>query len=220
MSPTTSQQKWTLASVALHDAHTDFILSRQAMQCSQATLEFYKHTAHDNAHAIKTLLRFWHTENYILSQITFAMPKVAQKRLPVLSADELTKVIAASRSLREKAMMLFVADAGLRCGETIALNWGDVDMSSGLVRVVKGKGGKARSSVIGAVTRCVLLQYRRTVQDVSDTAPLFQTRDGFMQIFNRISKRSGIHVTPHVLRRAFVILSLCSCMDVLQSFWR
>lgn len=45
MSPTTTQQKRTLASVALHDAYTDFILSRQAAQCTPATLEFYKHTA-------------------------------------------------------------------------------------------------------------------------------------------------------------------------------
>jgi len=41
----TTQAKWTLASVALTDAYTDFILSRQAMNCTPATLEFYKHTA-------------------------------------------------------------------------------------------------------------------------------------------------------------------------------
>ena len=45
MSPKTTTQKWTLASVALTDAYTDFILSRQAMNCTPATLEFYKHTA-------------------------------------------------------------------------------------------------------------------------------------------------------------------------------
>src|SRR5690349_19063535 len=107
MSPTATQTKWTLASFALRDAHTDFTLSRQAMQCTPATLEFYKHTAgkfvswldergvnspqevaarhvreylaeltgngksdntiHDHARAIKTLLRFWHAENYIQS---------------------------------------------------------------------------------------------------------------------------------------------------------
>jgi hypothetical protein len=45
MSPQTTQQKWIAASVALHDAYPDFILSRQAMQCTPATLFFYKHTA-------------------------------------------------------------------------------------------------------------------------------------------------------------------------------
>ena len=45
MSTKTAQTKWTLASFALRDAYTDFVLSRQAMQCTPATLEFYKHTA-------------------------------------------------------------------------------------------------------------------------------------------------------------------------------
>jgi site-specific recombinase XerD len=55
----------------------------------------------------------------------------------------------------------------------------------------------------------------------SDT-PIFQSRNGsrftgpgFLQIFRRISKEAGFHVTPHVLRRTFVILSLRAGMDVL-----
>ena len=40
-----AQQERDLASVALSDAYADFILSRQAMQCSPATLKFYKYTA-------------------------------------------------------------------------------------------------------------------------------------------------------------------------------
>jgi site-specific recombinase XerD len=37
--------KWHLVSVALQNAYTDFILSRQAMLCTPATMEFYIHTA-------------------------------------------------------------------------------------------------------------------------------------------------------------------------------
>jgi hypothetical protein len=42
---TVTQQKWTLASLALTDAYTDFILNRQAIQCTSAALDFYKYTA-------------------------------------------------------------------------------------------------------------------------------------------------------------------------------
>lgn len=38
-------QKWTLAFVSLLDAYTDFVLSRQAMNCTPATMEFYRDTA-------------------------------------------------------------------------------------------------------------------------------------------------------------------------------
>ena len=41
----TTKQKWSLASVPLTDAYTDFILSRQAARCTPATLAFYNYTA-------------------------------------------------------------------------------------------------------------------------------------------------------------------------------
>jgi site-specific recombinase XerD len=40
----------------------------------------------------------------------------------------------------------------------------NIDLSSGLVRVEKGKGGKARSVVIGIKTRRALLAYRREIK--------------------------------------------------------
>jgi len=42
---TITKQKWAVASYLLQDAYTDFILSRQAMLCSPATLMFYSFTA-------------------------------------------------------------------------------------------------------------------------------------------------------------------------------
>ncbi len=182
-----TQAKWTLASVALTDAYTDFILSRQAMNCTRATLEFYKHTAgaflswvesqgvtdpqevtarhvrqylaqliangrkdttlHANARAIRTLLRFWYAENYITALVKFDMPKLSKKRLPVLTADQLRQIVKAC-NVRDKAIVLFMADSGLRRRETVNLNWGDVDIQSGLVKVKQGKGKKDRSAVI------------------------------------------------------------------------
>jgi site-specific recombinase XerD len=256
-----TQQKWTLASLALTDAYTDFILSRQAMNCTPATLEFYRHTAgaflswlesqgvtdpedvtaryvrqylaqllsagrkdttlHANARAIRTLLRFWYAENYIPQLIKFDMPRLEKKRLPVLTADQLRQIVKAC-NVRDRAIVLFMVDSGLRRAEVIALNWRDVDIQSGLVRVKRGKGKKDRSSVIGATTRRALLAYRRNVSN-ADNMPLFQTRegnrfasDGFIQIFNRIKKHTGIHVSPHVLRRTFAILSLRAGMNALH----
>ena len=180
-------------------------------------------TLHDNARAIKTLLRFWHGENYIEAPVEFAMPKVAKKRLPCLSADELQTIIKACTSLRDKAIVLFMGDTGLRRSEVIELNWGDVNMSNGLVLVRRGKGGQARSTVVGAVARRELLAYRRTIKNTSDDAPLFQSKEGLRLtgwglrlVFRRLSKRTGIAVSPHAMRRTFVILSLRGDMDVLH----
>jgi integrase/recombinase XerD len=258
-----TKQQWRLASVALHDAYTDFMLSRQAMQCTSATLEFYYYAAggfvswldqsgitepsqvtarhvreylaklvgsgyadssvNGSARAIKTLVRFWHAEKYLPEPVTFAMPKIARKRLPVLTAEQLNTVLKACLKPRDKAVILFIADSGLRRAEVISLNWGDIDMTSGLVTVKRGKGGKARSAVIGAATRRGLLAYRRTIGSPKSDSPLFPSTDGapftgsgFLTIFRRLSKRTGIHITPHALRRTFVILSLRAGMDVLH----
>jgi site-specific recombinase XerD len=44
MSPQSKTTKgWNLASVALHDVDADFVLSRQVMNCTPATMEFYKY---------------------------------------------------------------------------------------------------------------------------------------------------------------------------------
>jgi len=189
----------------------------------QINLKKSDNTVHDIARAIKTLLRFWHNEKYIDTPVTFSMPKVEKKRLPCLSAEELETVFKACSTSRDKALVLFFADSGLRRAEVVSLNWGDVDMSSGLVNVKRGKGGKSRSAVIGAMTRRVLLSYRRTLANTSENAPLFQSRggarftgSGLRLVFTRLSRKTGIPVSPHAMRRTFVILSLRGNMDVLH----
>jgi site-specific recombinase XerD len=265
MSQTKTIQKWSLASAALRDAYTDFLLSRQAMNCTPITMTFYRFTAgkflewierqgltgpeqvaarhvrqylaqlaaagradttmHDHARGIKTLLRFWHAEGYTPAPVRFEMPKLEKKRLPVLTAGELREIVKAC-NVRDKAIVLFMADSGLRRAEVIALNWSDVDMTSGLVRVKRGKGKKERSAVIGATTRRALLAYRRKLyqaETVRDNSPLFQTQtgkpftsSGFIRIFARLTKATGIHVTAHALRRTFAILSLRAGMSPLH----
>lgn len=100
-------------------------------------------------------------------------------------------------------------------------DWGDVDLETGLVRVKQGKGRKDRSAVIGAKTRRALLAYRRTLTDRDGV--LFQTEtgtrftgNGIMMLFRRLSKRTGIHITAHSLRRTFAILSLRAGMRPLH----
>ena len=252
----------TLDSVSLYDAYLDFLISRQAKQCSTATMEFYKYTAekflhwaetqgvkdpagidsslvrqylaklisegkrdttvHDNARALRTLLKFWNEESYIEKPIRFDMPKVARRRLPTLTAEQLKQAIDSCQNKRDKALLLFLADSGLRRAEVVALNWDDVDIQTGLVRVKRGKGGKARSAVISPTTRRALLQYRRTIK-YSSSSPLFLSRTkerltgtGVLIIFRRLSKQTGLHITPHCLRRTFTILSLRAGMSVLH----
>ena len=150
------------------------------------------------------------------------MPPIAKKRLLVLSVDELKKVIQACLSLRDKAIVLLLADSGIRRAELCALNWNDVDIKTGIVRIERGKGGKSRTVVMGVNTRRALLAYRRTVTNNSSSA-LFQTKNesrltprGLRSALLRVGVRAGVKVTPHALRRTFATLSLRAGMNLLQ----
>ena len=257
---TTLTLRRSLAPVALGDAYTDFLLSRQAMNCTQSTMEFYKNTAgafcwwlaahsvtspqevtswhvrrylaelvekgrkdttvHDHARAVRTLLRFWHAEKYQTELVTFPMPRLEKKRLLVLTVDQVQIILKACNP-RDKAIVLLIVDSGLRRSEVSRLNWADLDMQTGLLRVRLGKGKKDRSAVVGAKTRRALLAYRRTLENRDDA--MFQDRFGgrlsgaaLLLMFRRLSKRTGIHVTAHALRRTFAILSLRAGMSPLH----
>jgi integrase len=253
-----------ITGTALKNAFDNFILSRQAMRVSPATIAFYHYTArnfiiwaeqkdgittppqininevraflaelggrtnsdwtlNDYARGIRTLLRFWHSEGVIPQPITFGMPKVRKKKMLSLNSDELRQLISDCDTPREKAIILLLADSGLRRAEVIALNWGHINMTRGLCYVNSGKGGKSRVTVIGPATLKALVEYRKTLMKSESEDPLFQARfgsrftgNGFKAIFIRLSKRSGIRVTPHALRRTFVKLSLRSKINPLH----
>ena len=67
-------------------------------------------------------------------------------------------------NVRDRAIILFMVDSELRRSEVINLNWSDVDMQTGLVRVKRGKGKKDRSAVIGATTRRARLTLCRRME--------------------------------------------------------
>lgn len=59
-----------------------FLATYAENECSDS----YVHTF---ARSIRTFLRFLYTEEYITEPVRFQMPKIGEKRLPVLSIDEI-----------------------------------------------------------------------------------------------------------------------------------
>ena len=84
-------------------------------------------TINNHARAIRTMLRFFHTEGYIPEPVIFKMPAIAEKRLLYLTAEDVQKLLKACQNSRDKALILLMVDTGLRRAEVCALNWGDVE---------------------------------------------------------------------------------------------
>ena len=67
-----------------------------------------------------------------------------QKLPDVLSVEEVDRLIGAARKLRYRVFILTTYSMGLRLGETLALEVGDIDSARGQVHIRRGKGHKDR----------------------------------------------------------------------------
>jgi len=172
--------------------------------------------------AIRTLVRFWYREGYLSKPIDVIVPSVPKQKLPVLSEDQIRAVLNAC-NLREKAIFMFMLDSGLRRQEVCNLNIGDINLKTGVVKIVQGKGKKDRIVVIGTSTRRLMSKYFKTLPYHSESAPAFPlasgerfTGDGLQSLFKRMSKKVGFKVTAHMVRRTFATFCLRLGMDMVS----
>jgi integrase/recombinase XerD len=123
------------------------------------------------------------------------------------------------RALRDRAILETLYAAGLRISELVGLDREDVDLSSGLLRVL-GKGSKERIVPIGRAARTVLGAYltggrpeleRPRSRTRADGEAVFLnarggrlTRQGCWKIVRAAGERVGLtsRLSPHVLRHS------------------
>lgn len=119
-----------------------------------------------------------------------------------------------SRS-RDKALVEAIYSGGLRISEVLNLNYGDADISSGIVKV-RGKGKKERLAVLGTPAKRALreyLRYRNAAGGGRDfDSPLFLNQSGtrltprsFQRNLKNYLFTAGLppDFTPHKLRHSF-----------------
>jgi len=179
-------------------------------------------TVHASARAIRAWVHFLEGEGYLEHAPRFDMPRVPPKVQPVLSPDDVKRLLTAATCERDRALVLFLLDTGARRAEAQSVNWGDVNLQTGVVRLRNTKGGRPRVVILGARSRRALLRYMRRVPH-TDSAPLWQSIDGLRlgyaglrEVLRRTGQRAGVKATSHTLRRTFATLSLRGGMNLLH----
>lgn len=144
-------------------------------------------------------------------------------RLPKWLRDSELNVLLAlpDRSpagLRDRAILEMLYASGLRAGEAVHLDVGDLDLQTQEVRVREGKGGKDRIALIGRPAVEALERYLtegRPELAAAGRRPcpaLFLNRwggrlsdRGIRRVFDRYASRAcdRLKITPHVLRHTF-----------------
>jgi len=114
---------------------------------------------------------------------------------------------------RNKTMIQLLLNTGLRLSEMINLKWRDVDLMTGQLKVVEGKGLKDRILWLDEQTLVILGEWKqRQFKEWGKTDYVFTTRtlsllDGkaVRTMIKTYAEKAGIskHITTHSLRHTF-----------------
>ena len=85
--------------------------------------------------------------------------KEPQKLPPVLSPEEVKRVLAMATSLKARAMLTLAYGCGLRASEVVRLRACDIDSEQMIIRIVQSKGRKDRNVMLPAETLDLLRQW-------------------------------------------------------------
>ena len=142
------------------------------------------------------------------------------RRFPVevLTDDEMKALIKAASGraptgIRNRALIAVLYRGGLRISEALALDEKDLDRKAGTIRVLRGKGGKARTVGLdpGAIALVERWLDRRRKLRLNGHHRIFCTLKGepvmasyVRAMLPRLARRAGIEkrVHPHGLRHA------------------
>lgn len=186
--------------------------------------ELSSHTVHTCARSIRAWLNFCVREE-LLSESPMrnvAMPQ-RDKLLPnYLTPEEVTRLLDACETERERTLLLVLLDTGLRCTEACNLNGEHVNHTTGAIIVKQGKGRKDRAVFLGSRSIKQLMRYYREYGKPGNDEPVFRsergqgrlTRSGLRGVLTRLGKRVGVVVTPHKLRRTFATWAWRSGIDI------
>ena len=179
---------------------------------------------HNLARALRTFCNFAVAERLIASSPfqNIKLPILPKRILPALTPDEERRLLRAA-TVRNRAIILFALRSGVRVEELCSLNVGLVDLASGAVQVINGKGQKSRITYIDAQARKALRLYLASRGELPNDAPLFISERGarrcttnaIVQVMLKLQAKTGItYASFHTLRRTFAINCLRSGMNI------
>lgn len=142
------------------------------------------------------------------------------KKLPaeLLTEDEISRLLTATNrgisGVRNQALLVVLYRAGLRISEALDLKPSDLDPATRTIRVLHGKGDKARVAAMGAMEFAIVSNWMAMRGKHPVDAPLFCTGHGtriqtayIRNLMKRLARKAGItkRVHAHQLRHMFAV---------------
>ena len=137
-------------------------------------------------------------------------PKKLKKLPVVLSIEEISSILSFVENLKHRTILLTIYSAGLRVSEALNLKLSDIDSSTMRIKVVHGKGGKDRFSLLGEKNLLALRQYFKLYRPTTFLFPGLNPEKpmairGVQTAFKLAKEKAGIskNATVHTLRHSF-----------------
>jgi len=162
-------------------------------------------------------------------------PPIPKHRLPkALKPEQLERVLAAARHYpwtttlqreRATAVIAIMLYAGLRKGEVLRLQFADVNLADGSIRIVAGKGrfgGKDRTVYMPVELRAILTRYLAVRRHLHFTCPEFFVTRGnrglsemqFRRTVRQVRDAAGVPFFAHALRHSYITMLLRSRVPI------
>jgi integrase/recombinase XerD len=149
-------------------------------------------------------------------------PRYTERAISPLSAEQVRRIAAAAGNNRDRAIVLALADTGMRASELCGLKNGDY--ADGRMHIRHGKGDKARFVVAGVRTQKAIWRYLTERGETQLEDPLFATqtgrpmrRDHLRSILAGLGREAQVeNVHPHRFRHTFAITYLRNGGNVLE----
>jgi len=157
-------------------------------------------------------LQFFYCITLGRNSMRLAIPsRKSEKRLPeILSAEEISRLVASTRNLKHRVLLATAYSAGLRASELVHLKITDIDSDRMMIRVEQGKGNKDRYTILSTRLLQQLRDYWRIYHPSSWLFPSRKpdrplTRTSASKVFDAAKEKAGIHKVGgiHSLRHAF-----------------
>lgn len=155
---------------------------------------------------LRAFCRWALDEGHIESLPKVPVNKLPQVFFPILSDEELDRIFATKQlspateiGIRNRALIAFMLDTGVRRSEVALLDLDNLDIREGQARII-GKGRKERF-VFFAPSTTDLLKRWLVIRGNEPGSLFWLSFEGVKMVFNRIKKEAGLELFhPHQLK--------------------